>query len=162
MTETLSFLAAAEKVLADRGAPMHYREITRAALDGGFLATQGKTPEATLNAQVGVEIKEHGERSTFVRTGPGVFGLRRWLDDGTLDPGALAAGARAMVPHYPDYDRVRDVLSAWDGAPEGAITRMRSAIWEHTGTPQEQVDWTPSTAVRHRSPSSTATPWSGS
>ncbi len=45
------------------------------------------------------------------------------------------------MPHYPLYARVRDTLRVWRGAPKGAITGMRSAIWEHRGTPQSQVDW---------------------
>lgn len=141
MSQTLTFLESAEKVLTDHGAPMHYREMTRAALEGGFLESQGKTPEMSLNAQVTVEIKKNGEQSAFVRTEPGVYALRRWLDDGTLDADAVVSTVRSMVPHYPVYDRVRDVLPVWDGAPDGAITGMKSAMWAQTGTPQEQMDW---------------------
>lgn len=141
MTLALNFLAAAEKILTDSGQPMHYREITQTALSHGYLQTQGKTPSSSLNAQVSVEIKKHGERSTFVRTGPGVFGLRRWLEDGGLNPETLASNTRTMVPHYPSYHQVRDVLPVWAGAPDGAITRMQNATGSHSGTPQEQVDW---------------------
>ncbi len=54
---------------------------------------------------------------------------------------AIKRGGRPLVPHYPLYARVRDVLPVWDGAPRGAITGMRSAIWEHQGTPQSQTHW---------------------
>lgn len=142
MTETMSFLAAAEKVLTDHGEPMHYRDIVRKAVADGFLATQGKTPEATLNAQLSVAIRDQGEQSVFVRVDPGIFGLRRWLADGVLKLENLQSNRRSLVPHYPSYDQVRDVLPIWDGAPDGAITRMRNAMWAHTGTPQDQADWT--------------------
>ncbi len=33
------------------------------------------------------------------------------------------------------------MLPVWDGAPRGAITGMRSAMWKHRGTPQSQADW---------------------
>ena len=39
MIEPLTFLSAAEKVLADHGEPMHYREMTRVALDRGLVET---------------------------------------------------------------------------------------------------------------------------
>ncbi len=142
MNQPLTFLAAAEKTLADAGEPMHYRDITRTALDGGFLVTQGKTPEATLNAQIAVQLNERGDESTFVRVRPGVYGLRRWLDDGTLDPDSVMKVFGALIPHYPKNEEVHLVLPAWDGAPGGAISRMLSAMWEHTGTPTSPVDWT--------------------
>lgn len=37
--------------------PMHYKEITGKALEKGWLVTGGKTPEATMYAQVIAEIK---------------------------------------------------------------------------------------------------------
>ncbi len=49
MITTLTFLGTAEHILAERSEPMHYRDITQAALDAGILVTQGKTPEATLD-----------------------------------------------------------------------------------------------------------------
>jgi hypothetical protein len=51
--------------------PMHYKEITEKALEKGWLVTGGKTPEATMYAQVITEIKaptETGERPRFVST----------------------------------------------------------------------------------------------
>ena len=140
-TKNLGFLGAAERVLVDAGEPLHYGEITRRALANEWVVTTGKTPDATLNAQVASNIKRQGDHSIFVRTQPGVFGLRRWLDEGQLDAASFPQAGRPLVPHYPLYARVRDVLPVWDGAPRGAITGMRAAIWEHGGTPQSQVDW---------------------
>ncbi len=140
-SENLGFLGAAERVLADAGEALHYGEITRRALAGGWLVTAGKTPDATMNAQIATQLKQQGEASTFVRTRPGVFALRRWLEEGRLDSAAIKRGGRPLVPHYALYARVRDVLPVWDGAPRGAITGMRSAISKHRGTPQSQTDW---------------------
>ncbi len=142
MSNSLSFLEAAERMLIAHGEPMHYRAITKAALDGGFLVTQGKTPEASLNAQISVQIKEQGGRSTFVRTEPGVFGLRTWLEEGKIEEAEIHGSGRPQVPHFPTFDEVRAVLPAWDGSPTGAFTRMNSVVWSMTGTPQDQVDWT--------------------
>ncbi len=141
MTLNLGFLGAAERVLAEGGKPLHYREITRRALASGFVETSGKTPEATMNAQIATQLKRQGDDSTFVRLRPGIFGLRRWLEEGRLEPSAIKKGGRPLVAHYPVYARVRDVLPVWNSAPRGAITGMQSAIWEHRGTPQNQADW---------------------
>jgi len=69
---------AARKVLEDAGVPLHYREITIRAVERGLWQTQGKTPEATLNAQLTVDIKRKEASSAFARTAPGVFALRTW------------------------------------------------------------------------------------
>jgi len=79
----VSFLDAAERVLERFGGkqPMHYREITRKALEIGLLTTEGKTPEATLYAQIITDVErreKRGERSRFVRHGKGIVGLTRW------------------------------------------------------------------------------------
>ncbi len=65
-------------VLSRAGEPLHYREITDRLLSSGAWRTTGKTPEATVNSRLVVEINENGSRSTFIRTAPGVYGLRAW------------------------------------------------------------------------------------
>lgn len=83
----LSFLDAAEKVLnlfADHK-EMHYREITKRAISEGWINTAGKTPEATMNAQLVTELKRakaSGEPGRFVRTSPGCYGLVKWMGIG--------------------------------------------------------------------------------
>ena len=52
----LTFRAAAQRVLAEAGQPLHARVITERALAGGLLKTGGKTPEATMAAQLYTEI----------------------------------------------------------------------------------------------------------
>ena len=49
-----SFAEAAEKVLEEFGdkRPMHVKAITKKALEQGWLDTQGKTPDATMGAQL--------------------------------------------------------------------------------------------------------------
>jgi restriction system protein len=85
--ECLSFLNAAERVLeqvADRS-PLHYRELTEKALERGWLKTNGKTPEATMNAQLVTDLKRakaSGEPGRFMRTSPGCYGLVKWLGTG--------------------------------------------------------------------------------
>ena len=82
-----SFNDCAQKVLEEFGGkkPMHYKEITEKALKNGWLVTSGKTPEASMYAQVITEIKrlqKRGERPRFVQHGRGYVGLTQWMGRG--------------------------------------------------------------------------------
>lgn len=86
-TAGLSFTDCAQKVLEEFGGkkPMHYKEITEQALQNGWLVTGGKTPEATMYAQVITEIKrqqKRGESTRFVQHGRGYVGLSQWMGRG--------------------------------------------------------------------------------
>ena len=74
----MNSLDAVEAVLDQLKEPFHYTEITRRILSQDLWQTEGKTPEATINAKLAVDIKEKGALSRFMRTGPGVFALRAW------------------------------------------------------------------------------------
>lgn len=85
--KTYSFTDSAERVLEKYGnkQPMHYRDITKQALESGFLITEGKTPEATMYAQIITEIKRYkkrGEQPRFVQHGKGYVGLSKWMAQG--------------------------------------------------------------------------------
>jgi restriction system protein len=86
-TITYSFTNAAEKVLEEfgNGEPMHYRDITKKALEMGLLATKGKTPKDTMYAQIISEIKRYrarGEQPRFIQHGKGYISLSRWTEHG--------------------------------------------------------------------------------
>jgi len=86
-TETYSFTDSAEKVLETFGKkrPMHYRAITDKALELGWLLSEGKTPEASMYAQILTEIKRYnrrGEQPRFVQHGKGYVGLSKWMGRG--------------------------------------------------------------------------------
>ncbi len=86
-SDSLSFLDAAEKVLdqfAEQKA-MHYRDITQLAIEQGWLISNGKTPEQTMNAQLVTHInrfKDNGETGRFMRFSPGLYGLTTWMGTG--------------------------------------------------------------------------------
>jgi restriction system protein len=80
----MSILTAVETVLADAGEPLHYKEITKRLLNRGLWTTIGQTPDATVNAQLAVDIKRRGKASKFRRTDKGVFALRVWTPDNPL------------------------------------------------------------------------------
>jgi len=82
-----SFTSCAQKVLKQFGnkKPMHYRVITEKAIAEGWLLSNGKTPEATMYAQLITEIKrqqKRGELPRFVQHGRGYVGLRQWMCQG--------------------------------------------------------------------------------
>lgn len=70
-----SFKDVAYQVLIEAGKPLHSKEITKIAIDHGLLKTAGKTPEATMNAQLVVDINIKGELSRFKKTSPSTFAI---------------------------------------------------------------------------------------
>jgi len=71
-----SFKDIAYQILKEAGKPLHSKEITNIALQRGWLKTAGKTPEATMNAQIIVDINSKKEKSLFLKTAPSTFTLR--------------------------------------------------------------------------------------
>jgi restriction system protein len=79
-SQTLSFTDAAEQILQEQvpPRPLHYREITQIALEKGLLSTQGRTPEATMYAQIHSEIERYTKRGLaprFRKLGQGMIAL---------------------------------------------------------------------------------------
>ena len=73
---------AAAAVLEEAGAPLHYREITERMLAKGLWNSEGKTPEATVNARLSVDVRDHGAASRFVRVSRGRFALNAEGNEG--------------------------------------------------------------------------------
>lgn len=71
-----SFKEIAHIVLQKAGKPLHYRELTSFAIKEGLLKSVGKTPWATMNAQLARDMKNNGENSRFYRTEPGYYAVR--------------------------------------------------------------------------------------
>jgi hypothetical protein len=70
-----SFKDIAWEILKEAGKPLHSKDITKIALERGWLKTAGKTPEATMNAQLIVDINTKKDKSRFIKIAPSVFGL---------------------------------------------------------------------------------------
>ena len=118
-----SYKDAAQKVLAQAGQPMHYRDITQRALDAECINPQGLTPEATMAAQMYADIKSKGVASAFRREGRGIFGLAAW-DKGVSGITRLADKQRSAVKK-----RLLDqLLSAHPADFERLIARLLGAM----------------------------------
>ena len=80
--KSFSFTDAAEQVLKQFSGsqPMHYREITRKALELDLIKTKGVTPEATLYSQILSEIRRQTRKGNTPRffMHRGLVGLSRW------------------------------------------------------------------------------------
>ena len=140
---TLTFRAAAERVLTDAGQPLTAAAITERALKAGMLTTGGKTPAATMESQLATSIQQQGEESPFLRVAPRTYALRRWVVEGRIAPPALDIGSEGVrVPHYPTYGELRALLPTLEGLARTQVTGMRAAIGEQTGTTDDTADWT--------------------
>ncbi len=74
----MAILEKAEEVLREAGEPLHAKDIAERMIAKGIWSTSGKTPGATVNARLAVDIKRQQSLSRFQRTGRGVFALREW------------------------------------------------------------------------------------
>jgi len=72
----LSFKAAAKELLRRAGEPMTAKELTTQAIDEGLIAPGGQTPEATMAAQLYVDINKN-PKTPFKKAGRGKFSLRQ-------------------------------------------------------------------------------------
>lgn len=72
------FLDAAYRVLSEQGKPLTAVELTAFAQENGYLKTSGKTPSQTMKSKLSTDILSKKDRSMFMRTGEGRFGLRHW------------------------------------------------------------------------------------
>lgn len=72
-----TFKDVAYQLLLEADKPMHSKEITSIAQARGLLNSSGKTPWATMNARLIVDINKNGTQSRFVKTGPSVFFINK-------------------------------------------------------------------------------------
>ena len=72
-----TFKSSAIQILKKAGKPLHVSDITKLALEGGILITESAVPEATMGAQLYMDIKNKGKASDFVQTSKGTFTLNK-------------------------------------------------------------------------------------
>ena len=70
-----SFKEIAYQILKEASGPLHSKDITKIALKKEWLNTAGKTPEATMNAQLIVDINSKKDKSRFIKTGASTFAI---------------------------------------------------------------------------------------
>ena len=102
-------LDAVRRVLAEAGKPLHYREIAKQALQKGYWHTTGKTPDATINAQIIVNMKKR-PGAFFLRVAPGTYGLADAVPTGRTSKGS-AATVTSDKPKLSFTEAAEQVLS---------------------------------------------------
>ncbi len=69
-----TFKEVASQVLKTKNEPLTAKEIVDIALQEGILSTEGKTPEASMSAQLYVDINNN-KKTKFKKVGKGYFSL---------------------------------------------------------------------------------------
>jgi predicted NUDIX family phosphoesterase len=72
------FLEVAYRVLSEAKRPLSPKEIVNLGSKRGWLVTGGKTPWQSMKARLSTDILDKKEKSQFMRTSAGKFGLRSW------------------------------------------------------------------------------------
>src|SRR3954462_783346 len=72
---TLTFKSAAEKILKESEGPLSPKEIVERAFEAGLIESDGATPDATMGAQLYVDIADN-PKSAFKKVGRGKFTLK--------------------------------------------------------------------------------------
>lgn len=140
MTENkYGFARTARMILGEEGKPLHAKEIIAKALKKGYLHTEGKTPAATMQAILAVAVKNKGDKSQFVRVRPGIYGLREWFGEETVNE---EKKHNVRIPFYPIYESLAVLLPILQGVERTEYTGLNGKIWQLTGTPQSNLDWT--------------------
>lgn len=75
MSAPLTFKKAAEKILSDSDRPLSPSEIVELALEANIIETDGATPEATMGAQLYLDIRNN-PKTPFKKVGRGKFTLK--------------------------------------------------------------------------------------
>lgn len=136
---------AARVMLEEAGEPLHYDELTERILAAGEWETEGKTPSATVSAQIARDISRKEDDSVFQRVAPGVFALREWgMEEyaSSRDPELPAAAEeRVRLPLFPTYSIAAHFLRVLEGETLAAYRSMKTAIQSQTGTPKNPVNW---------------------
>ena len=73
----MSFLGAAISILKETGREMTATEVARIALERGLVESSGKTPDATLTAQLYVHLRDHPHGPLGKIAEPGALPARR-------------------------------------------------------------------------------------
>lgn len=137
----MTLLEAVEVVLGEAGGPLHYKEITERILARRLWATAGQTPAATLNSALAVHIQEKDQDSLFIRTAPGVFGLRHAKTRGNTN--APRQAKASSPPRKLGLQEIRTIaLQIIRNHPEGIRygQLLTLILDEHPATPRNTIE----------------------
>jgi restriction system protein len=94
----MNSLDAAYQILVEAGQPLHSTEIARRMLAQDLWKSAGKTPGATVDARIAVDIKAHGATSRFQRVGRSIFTINSNGSSPVALPAAIENPANTAAP----------------------------------------------------------------
>lgn len=110
-----SFKDIAYQILKEVNKPLHSNEITDIAMERGWLNTAGKTPRATMNAQLVVDINTNGKQSRFIKTAPSTFFI------------SGVSPAKESTPEQQQEKKKEAIISRVSSKQKGDIAEARVA-----------------------------------
>ena len=113
----MNTLAVVEEVLRETATPMTVKQIVQRA--GARLPSKSKTPDTVVARDLSVNIKKHGEQSLFVRTAPGLYGLRV-LVTAVVDTNAPVAVVSVVAANL-RHERSGPIHAATERTLEAAV-----------------------------------------
>ncbi|HUV79585.1 MAG TPA: restriction endonuclease [Candidatus Bathyarchaeia archaeon] len=108
MAKMTIFEAALQVLRESDGGPLHFREITKRAIDSGYTKLSGQTPDASFGAALYAHIKRakaSGQEPTIRQIGSGQFALSKKTEIGALK---LIKESNAKV-RSELFDRIREL-----------------------------------------------------
>ena len=121
----MTFTEAAEYVLAQAKEPLHFREITRRAIEEDLIEVEGETPWNSMNGSLRRLIRREGQDARILSLGDGRFALCEWGLEG--EPLGAAAGGEPERSGDDDDARVtRPDLAPGKGWASSADLKWRS------------------------------------
>lgn len=128
----MTFLEAAIAVLRREGRPLHYREITKLAIERDLLSHIGKMPEQAMQTRLSAAARRRDPDAGLAKVGPGTYSL-------SLDP---LAGPQAHEPPAEEArapnELDRDSVEAPHAPPAGA-----ALVEAPSAEPDEEVEAEP-------------------
>ena len=95
----MSTLAIVEQVMRQTHTPMSVRDIVEIA--GDALPTRSKTPDTVVARDLSMDIKRKGEESRFIRTAPGRYTMREFVESGSIQMGDVGPRPLAVPTRAP-------------------------------------------------------------
>jgi restriction system protein len=74
----MKILDAVAVVLHEANEPLHFKEIAQRIIEKKLWEKKGKTPEASVNAALSVDIADFKDTTRFQRIKPGIYALLEW------------------------------------------------------------------------------------
>ncbi len=133
----MSTLATVELVMRETKTPMSVRDIVELA--GDALPTRSKTPDTVVARDLSMDIKRQGDESRFIRTAPGRYTLREYVNQGLVKMGD--SGTRPLAQRHQKTSEAAPTTSTEQAATpvlSSALRDGRQGVLPAQGAGQDE------------------------